>query len=82
MTASHMVIYWWLSAYPGEMEQFEDHLSTRGCLTSLRNKPQQKEPVNVYSYCVMVKTVSNYCVCGSPLLSNSVTFSYSLQLSL
>ena len=27
-----------------EMEPFKDHPSTRGHLTSLRNKPQQKQP--------------------------------------
>ena len=29
-----------LSAYQGEMEPFEDHPSTCGRLTSLKNKPQ------------------------------------------
>ena len=43
-SASWMVNYNQLSAYPGEMEPFEDHPSTRGHLTSLRNKPQQKQP--------------------------------------
>ena len=28
----------------GEMEPFEGHSSTHGCLTSLRNKPWQKQP--------------------------------------
>ena len=39
-----VVIYSQLSAYPGEMESFIDHLSTHRHLTSLRNKPQQKHP--------------------------------------
>ena len=66
-SASHMVNYNWLSACPGEMEPFKHHQSTHGYLTSLRNKPQQKQPrqlstvilpellVNVYGYCVMMK---------------------------
>ena len=52
-----------------EREPFKDHLSTHGCLTSLRNKPQQslgklhykylpKLLVNVYSCCLMEKSVS------------------------
>ena len=39
-----VVIYSRLAACLGEMESFKDHLSTRGCLTKLRNKPQQKQP--------------------------------------
>ena len=51
------------------MEPFKDHLSTRGCLTSLKNKSQQNQPgkllapippellVNEYSYHLMVKCV-------------------------
>ena len=35
--------YSWLSACPGYMEPFKDHTNTHGCLTSLRNKPQQKQ---------------------------------------
>ena len=34
----------WQSACPGEIEPFKDHSSTHGCLTSLRNKSQQKQP--------------------------------------
>ena len=41
---SHMVNYSQLSACQGEMEPSEDNLSTHGCLTSLRYKPQQKQP--------------------------------------
>ena len=33
-----------LSACQGEMEPFEEHPSACGLLTSLRNKPQQKQP--------------------------------------
>ena len=52
----------WLAACPGEMEPFKDHPSTHGhFLTSLRSKPQQKQPrqlsaqipkllASVYSY--------------------------------
>ena len=42
-SASHVVNYSWLSVSQGEMELFEEHLSTRGHLTSLKNKPQQKQ---------------------------------------
>ena len=41
---SLVVIYSWQSAYPGEMEPVKDHLSSHGCLTKLRNKPQKKQP--------------------------------------
>ena len=40
--ASRTVIYNWLSACIGKMEPLKDNLSTRGRLTSLRNKSQQK----------------------------------------
>ena len=43
-SVSHVVNYSQLSAYQGDMEPFEGNPSTRGHLTSLRNKPQQKEP--------------------------------------
>ena len=33
----------WLSVCQAEMELFEEYLSTHGCLTSLRNKHQQKQ---------------------------------------
>ena len=42
-SASRMTNYSWLSAYQGDMEPFEGNPSTCGCLTSLRNKPQQKQ---------------------------------------
>ena len=41
--ASRVAIYSRLAAYPLEMEPFKDHPSTRGRLTGLRNKPQQKQ---------------------------------------
>ena len=81
-SASHMVNYNRLSPCPGEMEPFKQHLSTHGYLTSLRNKPQQKQPgqlstvilpellVNVYGY---EESVSCCCVHGSQLFSNLVT---------
>ena len=40
-SASRVVNYSWMSACEGELELLEDHPSTRECLTSLRNKPQQ-----------------------------------------
>ena len=43
-SGSRVVNYSQLSVCQGEMEPFEDHPSTRGCLTSLRNKLQQKQP--------------------------------------
>ena len=69
---------------------FEGDPSTRGRLTSLRNKPQQKQPrqlsasilglncyiVNVYSYHLMVKSVSFCCVRGRHLFSNPVTMKF------
>ena len=44
------------------MDRFEDHPNTRGCLTSLTNKPQQKQPGKlseplhacIVSYCVQL----------------------------
>ena len=42
-SASHVVNYNWLSACQGGMEPFEGDPNTRGCRTSLRNKPQQKQ---------------------------------------
>ena len=41
-SASCVVNYNQQSACQGEMEPFEDHPSTHGHLTSLRNKPHQK----------------------------------------
>ena len=43
-SASRVVNYSQLSACQGDMEPFEGDLYTRGRLTSLRNKPQQKQP--------------------------------------
>ena len=74
--ATHVVIYNQLSGCPGELEPFKDYLSICGCLISLRNNPQQKQPgwplapilsllVNVYGYHVIVKTVSYCCAYGS-----------------
>ena len=40
-SASRVVNYRWMSTCEGQLELFEDHLSTRECLTSLRNNPQQ-----------------------------------------
>ena len=84
-SASRVVNYSQLSTCQGDMQLFEGDLYTRGRLTSLRNKPQQKQPgklqhqylakllVNVYSYCLMVKNVSCCCVHGSRLFSDLVT---------
>ena len=43
-SASCMINHNWLSACQGKMELFEEHSSTRGNPTSLRNKPQQIQP--------------------------------------
>ena len=43
-SASRVVNYSWLSACQGDMQPFEGDPYTRGRLTSLRNKPQQKLP--------------------------------------
>ena len=42
--ATGVVNYSWLSACQGDMEPFEGDPSTRGHLTSFRNKTQQKQP--------------------------------------
>ena len=42
--ASRVVNYSQLSACQGDMQPFEGDLYTRERLTSLRNKPQQKQP--------------------------------------
>ena len=39
-----------LFAYQGEMEPFKEHPSTPGCLISLRNKPQQKQPIDNFQH--------------------------------
>ena len=66
-SVSCVVNYNQLSICQGEIEPFEDHSSTHGHLTSLRNKPKQSNLgnfqykylpellVNVYSYHLMVK---------------------------
>ena len=43
-SASRVVNYSQLSACQGDMQPFEGDVYTRGRLTSLRNKPQQKQP--------------------------------------
>ena len=43
-SASRVVNYSQLSACQGDMQPFEGDPYTRGHLTSLRNKPQQKQP--------------------------------------
>ena len=77
-----------VSACQGDMQPFEGNPSTCGCLTDLRNTPQQKKPrqlsasipawivlfINVYNYRLMVISVSCCCVHESRLFSNLVTF--------
>ena len=81
-SASRVVNYSQLSACQGAMQPFEGDRYTRGRLTS----PSKSSPgnfqhqylaellVNVYSYCLMVKSVSCCCVRGSRLFSNLVTY--------
>ena len=82
-SASHVVNYSQLSACQGDIQPFEGDQYTRGRLTSLRNKSSlgnfqhqylAELLVNVYSYCLMVKSVSCCCVRGSRLFSDLVTF--------
>ena len=82
-SASHVVNYSQLSACQVDMQSFEGDPSTHGCLTSLRNKSSpgnfqhQYLPellVNVYSYRLMLKSVSCCCVHGIQLFSNPVTY--------
>ena len=88
-SANHVMNCSQLYTCLGEMElHLQVHPSTRGHLISPRNKPQQMQPGNVqhqysylpellvnvlYGYCVMVKSESCCCVCGSWLFSNPVT---------
>ena len=87
MSACHVVNYSQKSACPREMEPFKDHLSTHGYLTSLSiiattkasraNLPPIPSYPNcqlmLYSYHLMVKSMSYCCVHGSWLFSNPVT---------
>ena len=91
-SASRVVNYSQMSACQRDMQPFEGNPYTRGCLASLRNKPQQSSPgnfqhqylaellVNVYSYCLMVKSVSCCCVRGSRLVSVLVTYNHNLRI--
>ena len=58
-SASRVVNYSRLSACQGKMESFEGDQSTRGRLTSLRNKPQQKQPRQL-SASIHASIVSQY----------------------
>ena len=85
--ASCVVNYSQLTACQGEMQPFEGNPSNCGHLTGLRNKPQQSSLgnfqhqylpellVNVYSYHLMVNSVTLCCVRGRWLFSNLVTYS-------
>ena len=92
-SASRVVNYSRLSACQGDMESFEGDPSTHGHLTSLRNKPQQKQPgqlsasilAEIVSQCVQLLfdgevAISCCCVCGSQFFSNSITFTQTYQL--
>ena len=69
-SASRVVNYSWLSASQGDMEPFEGDPSTRGRLTSLRNKPQQKQPrqlsasihASIVSQCIQLSFDGEKCV--------------------
>ena len=80
LTSQSHGIYSQVSACPGEMEPLKDHPIAIACehLTIFRKKPRQhrylpEELSNVYSYHVMVKSMSCCCVCGSQLFLNPVT---------
>ena len=84
-SASRVVNYSQLSACQGDMQPFEGDPYTGGRLTSLRNKSSPGNfqhqylaelLVDVYSYCLMVKSVSCCCVRGSRLFSDLVTYVY------
>ena len=77
-SASRVVNYSQLSACQGDMQPFEGDPYTRGRLTSLsKSSPgnfqyqyQAELLANVYSHCLMVKSVSCCCVRGSQLFSD------------
>ena len=85
-SASRVVNYSQLSACQGDMQPFEGDPYTHGCLTSLRTSDSKSSLgnfqhqylaellVNVYSYCLMVKSVSCCCVRGSQLFSDLITY--------
>ena len=90
-SASRVVNYSQLSAFQGERKPFNDNLSTHGWLTSLRNKPQQKQlgqplvPISAPSVSQYVQLSYDgekcvlllcVCVCGRQIFSNLVTYSY------
>ena len=56
-SASRVVNYSWLSACLGKMESLEDQPSTHGCLTYLKNKPQQNN-LGDFSALIVAWTVS------------------------
>ena len=82
----HQPVVWWITAdcllVKGIWSRIWRQTSTHGHLTSHSKSSQgysqyQYLPellVNVYNYCLMVKSVSCCCVCGSWLSSNSVTY--------
>ena len=84
-SASRVVNYSQLSACQGDMQPFEGDPHTCGRLTSLRTSHSKSSPgnfqhqylaellVNMYGYCLMVKSVSCCCVRGSRLFSYLVT---------
>ena len=69
-SASRVVNYSRLSGCQGDIEPFEGDLSTRGHLTSLRNKPQQKQPrklsasihARIVSQCIQLSFDGEKCV--------------------
>ena len=87
-SASHIVNYSCLSVYSGKMSHFRTNWIivyvwqaswTNHSKISRGNFQHQYLPellVNVYSYHLMVKCVCYYCMCGSQLFSNPVTYVY------
>ena len=86
---SPVVNYSRLSACQGDMEPFEGNLSTRECLTShgksrlgnFQHQHLSELLVNVYSYCLMVKSVLMLCASKVAFLkSGHILCFYSGQL--
>ena len=69
-SASRVVNYSRLSACQGDMGPFEGNPNTCGHLTSLRNKPQQKQPrqlsapilAGIFSQCIQLSFDGEKCV--------------------
>ena len=92
-----MAIYSRLAACPLETEPFKDHPSTRGRRSDRTQKQATAKAAwvtfstdiyladmlaSVYSYRVMAKSVSSFCVRGRRVLSNPVTIMQNLYVAM